>query len=217
MNIVQASQSRYSTKAFDASRKLSEQQVADIKELVRMSASSVNSQPWHFILAGSDEGKARIAKAAQGQFSFNERKILDASHVMVFCARTDMDEAYLLSLLESEDKDGRFANEEAKTGMHGARSYFVGLHREALNDVQHWIQKQVYLNVGTLLLGASAMGIDAVPIEGFDAQILNEEFGLTGKGFNSVVIVPLGYHSEDDFNAKLPKSRWPAEAVFTEL
>ncbi|HGH6026587.1 TPA: oxygen-insensitive NAD(P)H nitroreductase [Vibrio mimicus] len=217
MNIVQASQSRYSTKAFDASRKLSEQQVADIKELVRMSASSVNSQPWHFILAGSDEGKARIAKAAQGQFSFNERKILDASHVMVFCARTDMDEAYLLSLLESEDKDGRFANEEAKTGMHGARSYFVGLHREALNDVQHWIQKQVYLNVGTLLLGASAMGIDAVPIEGFDAQVLDEEFGLTEKGFNSVVIVPLGYHSEEDFNAKLPKSRWPAEAVFTEL
>ncbi|EGR1041524.1 TPA: oxygen-insensitive NAD(P)H nitroreductase [Vibrio cholerae] len=217
MNIVQASQSRYSTKAFDASRKLSEQQVADLKELVRMSASSVNSQPWHFILAGSDEGKARIAKAAQGQFSFNERKILDASHVMVFCARTDMDEAYLLSLLENEDKDGRFANEEAKTGMHGARSYFVGLHRETLNDVQHWIQKQVYLNVGTLLLGASAMGIDAVPIEGFDAQVLNEEFGLTEKGFNSVVIVPLGFHSEDDFNAKLPKSRWPAEAVFTEL
>lgn len=83
MNIVQASQSRYSTKAFDASRKLSEQQVADLKELVRMSASSVNSQPWHFILAGSDEGKTRIAKATQGGFSFNERKILDASHVMV--------------------------------------------------------------------------------------------------------------------------------------
>lgn len=53
MNIVQASQSRYSTKAFDASRKLSEQQVADLKELVRMSASSVNSQPWHFILAST--------------------------------------------------------------------------------------------------------------------------------------------------------------------
>ncbi|EJL6423953.1 oxygen-insensitive NAD(P)H nitroreductase [Vibrio cholerae] len=217
MNIVQASQSRYSTKAFDASRKLSEQQVADLKELVRMSASSVNSQPWHFILAGSDEGKTRIAKATQGGFSFNERKILDASHVMVFCAKTSIDDAYLLSLLDNEDKDGRFANEEAKTGMHGARSYFVNLHRENLNDAEHWMQKQVYLNVGTLLLGAAAMGIDAVPIEGFDAQVLNEEFGLTEKGFNSVVIVPLGFHSEDDFNAKLPKSRWPAKAVFTEL
>jgi len=39
MNIVQASQARYSTKAFDTNRKLTEQQVADIKELVRMSAS----------------------------------------------------------------------------------------------------------------------------------------------------------------------------------
>ncbi|EEY37176.1 oxygen-insensitive NAD(P)H-dependent nitroreductase NfsB [Vibrio mimicus] len=214
MNIVQASQSRYSTKAFDASRKLSEQQVADIKELVRMSASSVNSQPWHFILAGSDEGKARIAKAAHGQFSFNERKILDASHVMVFCAKTDIDDAYLLALLDNEDKDGRFTSEEAKTGLHDLRSNFVN---GSLNDAENWMQKQVYLNVGTLLLGAAAMGIDAVPIEGFDAQVLNEEFGLIEKGFNSLVIVPLGYHSEDDFNAKLPKSRWPAEAVFTEL
>lgn len=214
MNIVQASQSRYSTKAFDASRKLSEQQVADIKELVRMSASSVNSQPWHFILAGSDEGKARIAKAAQGQFSFNERKILDASHVMVFCAKTDIDDAYLLALLDNEDKDGRFTSEEAKTGLHDLRSNFVN---GSLNDAENWMQKQVYLNVGTLLLGAAAMGIDAVPIEGFDAQVLNEEFGLIEKGFNSLVIVPLGYHSEDDFNAKLPKSRWPAETVFTEL
>ncbi|ENM5775885.1 oxygen-insensitive NAD(P)H nitroreductase [Vibrio mimicus] len=214
MNIVQASQSRYSTKAFDASRKLSEQQVADIKELVRMSASSVNSQPWHFILAGSDEGKARIAKAAHGQFSFNERKILDASHVMVFCAKTDIDDAYLLALLDNEDKDGRFTSEEAKTGLHDLRSNFVN---GSLNDAENWMQKQVYLNVGTLLLGAAAMGIDAVPIEGFDAQVLNEEFGLIEKGFNSLVIVPLGYHSEDDFNAKLPKSRWPAETVFTEL
>ncbi|EPZ7317643.1 oxygen-insensitive NAD(P)H nitroreductase [Vibrio mimicus] len=214
MNIVQASQSRYSTKAFDASRKLSEQQVADIKELVRMSASSVNSQPWHFILAGSDEGKARIAKAAHGQFSFNERKILDASHVMVFCAKTDIDDAYLLALLDNEDKDGRFTSEEAKTGLHDLRSNFVN---GSLNDAENWMQKQVYLNVGTLLLGAAAMCIDAVPIEGFDAQVLNEEFGLIEKGFNSLVIVPLGYHSEDDFNAKLPKSRWPAEAVFTEL
>ncbi|EIC2761855.1 nitroreductase family protein, partial [Vibrio vulnificus] len=62
MTIVQAAQSRYSTKAFDASRKLPEEKVAAVKELIRMSASSVNSQPWHFIVASSEEGKARIAK-----------------------------------------------------------------------------------------------------------------------------------------------------------
>lgn len=30
--------------------------------------------------------------------------------------------------------------------------------------------KQVYLNVGNFLLGVAAMGLDAVPIEGFDAR-----------------------------------------------
>ncbi|HFQ5255118.1 TPA: oxygen-insensitive NAD(P)H nitroreductase [Vibrio vulnificus] len=217
MTIVQAAQSRYSTKAFDASRKLPEEKVAAVKELIRMSASSVNSQPWHFIVASSEEGKARIAKATQGGFAFNERKILDASHVVVFCAKTAIDEAYLLDLLESEDKDGRFADVEEKNGMHAGRSFFVNMHRFDLKDAHHWMEKQVYLNVGTLLLGASAMEIDAVPIEGFDAKVLDEEFGLREKGFTSVVIVPLGYHSEDDFNAKLPKSRWSAETVFTEI
>ncbi|HAS6387677.1 oxygen-insensitive NAD(P)H nitroreductase [Vibrio vulnificus] len=217
MTIVQAAQSRYSTKAFDASRKLPEEKVAAVKELIRMSASSVNSQPWHFIVASSEKGKARIAKATQGGFAFNERKILDASHVVVFCAKTAIDEAYLLDLLESEDKDGRFADVEAKSGMHAGRSFFVNMHRFDLKDAHHWMEKQVYLNVGTLLLGASAMEIDAVPIEGFDAKVLDEEFGLREKGFTSVVIVPLGYHSEDDFNAKLPKSRWSAETVFTEI
>ncbi len=75
------------------------------------------------------------------------------------------------------------------------------------------MEKQVYLNVGTLLLGASTLEIDAVPIEGF----VDEEFGLREKGYTSVVIVPLGYHAEDDFNAKTPKSRWDAETVFTEI
>ena len=50
-----------------------------------------NIQPWHFIIADTKEGKARVAKGAQGFYQFNEKKIMDASHVIVFCARTDAD------------------------------------------------------------------------------------------------------------------------------
>ncbi|WP_029846631.1 nitroreductase family protein, partial [Vibrio parahaemolyticus] len=107
--------------------------------------------------------------------------------------------------------------EEAKAAVRGGRSYFVNMHRFDLKDANHWMEKQVYLNVGTLLLGASTLEIDAVPIEGFDPKVLDEEFGLREKGYTSVVIVPLGYHAEDDFNAKTPKSRWDAETVFTEI
>lgn len=52
------------------------------------------------------------------------------------------------------------------------------MHRVDLKDDDQWMAKQVYLNVGNFLLGVAAMGTDAVPIEGFDAAILDEEFGL---------------------------------------
>ena len=48
---------------------------------------------------------------------------------------------------------------------------------------------------------------------GFDEDVLNEEFGLKEKGLRSSVIVSLGYRSENDFNAKLPKSRLPDEVI----
>lgn len=216
MNIVQNAKTRYSTKAFNPQKTLSEEHVQAIKDLVRMSPSSVNSQPWHFIVASTQEGKERIAKATQGGYEFNTRKVLDASHVLVFAAKTSIDDQYLTELLESEDQAGRFDNEESKQGMHGGRSFFVNLHRVDLKDANHWMEKQLYLNVGTLLLGASTMGIDAVPIEGFNPQVLDEEFGLREQGFTSAVIVPLGYRSDDDFNATLPKSRWSESRVFTE-
>lgn len=55
------------------------------------------------------------------------------------------------------------------------------MHRVDLKDDDQWMAKQVYLNVGNFLLGVAALGLDAVPIEGFDAAILDEEFGLKRK------------------------------------
>ena len=77
--------------------------------------------------------------------------------------------------------------------------------------------KQVYLNVGNFLLGVAALGLDAVPIEGFDAAIFDEEFGLKEKGYTSLVVVPVGHHSVEDFNATLPKSRLPQNITLTEV
>ena len=216
MDIIKASASRYSTKAFDASKKISQDDIAKVKDLLRLSPSSTNSQPWHFILASTDEAKARIAKATSGFYVFNERKVLDASHVVVFCAKTSMDETHLSALLNKENADGRFASQQAMEGQHKGRSYFANMHRFDLKDAQHWMEKQVYLNVGNFLLGVSALNIDAVPIEGFDARILDEEFGLREKGFTSLVIVPIGYRSVEDFNAALPKSRLDFSEILTE-
>ena len=216
MDTVTLAKRRYTTKAYDASRKIPQATVDALLEQLRHSPSSVNSQPWHFIVADSAEGKARLAKATEA-FAYNTPKILNASHVIVFATRTEMTEAHLHAVLDQEAADGRFRDDQARASQDTTRRGYVNLHRYDLKDAQHWMEKQTYLALGTALLGAAAHGLDATPIEGFDSKALDAELGLRERGFTSVVLLSLGYRSEDDFNAGLSKSRLPAETVFTFL
>ena len=215
MNIVEVAKARYATKKFDATKKISNEDFSQIKTLLRLSPSSINSQPWHFIIADSEEGKQQIAKGAEGAYSANNPKILDASHVILFCAKTEISDEYLQKITNQEELDGRFPKPEGKALALKVRGFYTDLHRKDWNDVDCWIQKQVYLNIGTILLGAGALGIDAVPIEGVDLEVLNQVFDLPSQGLTAVAVVALGYQAEDDFNAQLPKSRFPEEELFT--
>lgn len=217
MSLIEAVQQRYATKKFDPSKRITDELFEQVKALLRFSASSVNSQPWHFVIASTAEAKKRMTKGTQGVFSANEPKVLDASHVILFCSKTDMSDAYLDHLLENEDRDGRFANSEGKELAKKVRAFYADIHRVDLHDTQCWMEKQVYLNLGTVLLGAGVLGIDAVPIEGFDMRALNEEFALLEQGYTAVAMVALGYRHKEDFNASLPKSRLDEAEIFTLL
>ncbi len=204
--IVDTAKARYTTKFYDADKRISESDVQAIRDLLRFSPSSTNAQPWHFILAGTPEGKERVAGATAGAYSFNRNKIVDAS------------EEYLQHILDVEDADGRFvADPQAlREQMHGARSMFVDMHKEA-GDLDAWSQAQTYLNIGQFMLGVASLGIDATPMEGVDLDALDAEFGLREKGFRALVVVSLGYRAADDFNAALPKSRLPEAEIITEI
>lgn len=217
MNIINLLQKRYSAKDFDSSKKLSDEQVADIKLLLQLAPSSTNIQPWHFILATTDEGKARVVKSMHDFYSFNADKCMGASAVVVFATRVDISEEYLLHVLDVEERDGRFTEPEFKDQMHGGRSIFHGMHQYDYKDATHWAEKQVYLNLGNFLLGVAAMGLDALPMEGCDMKVLNEEFGLREKGFTASFAVAVGYHTDQDFNASLPKSRLPQSEIIEEI
>lgn len=158
-----------------------------------------------------------MAKAASGTYVFNERKILDASQ----CGgvlRENRDGRRLAAARGGSGRGrwpfrhpDRFAN-------HKGRTFFADMHRKELKDDDQWMAKQVYLNVGNFLLGVAAMGLDAVPIEGVDFAILDEEeFDLKAQGHTSLVVVPVGHHSVEDFNATLPKSRLPQSTTITEI
>lgn len=216
MNIVDVAASRYTCKAFDASRKLPEESLAALRSVLRFTPSSVNSQPWHFLIAASDAAKEKIAATLEGAYAYNAPKVRNASHVLVMCARTDLDDAHLDRVLAQEEADGRFSAPDGKTMQNNVRRFYVGLHRQN-QTMDAWIERQVYIALGTALQAAGALGIDACPMEGIDAQAIDAALGLPEQGLRCIVLVALGYHGPDDFNAKLPKSRLPEKAVFTEL
>lgn len=219
-DITDYAKSRQSAKAYNPSKKISPENIKKVKELLRYSPSSVNAQPWHFVLVSSDEAKAKVVKATEKLYPFNSQSIKDASHIVVFSSRRNIEEDYLLHVLEQEELDGRFKADPIafKERMHGGRNMFIDLHKNEFNDVEHWMQKQVYLNLGAFLLGISTLDIDATPMEGIDPTVLDQEFGLTSKGFESFAIVTLGYSDvKNDFNAALPKSRLPYADILTEV
>lgn len=181
-----------------------------------MSPSSTNIQPWNFVLAKTQEGKDLIAKSTEN-YGFNTQNILDAAAV-VFGASTEMTDEHLNLVLETEEKDGRFPLPEHKEGTDQGRRFFLQKHQYDLKDDKHWMEKQVYLNVGHLAFATAALGIESTIMEGFDAQILDEQLKFREKGFTSVVIMTLGYHEEnEDYNEKLPKSRLAEDKVIKEL
>jgi nitroreductase/dihydropteridine reductase len=93
----------------------------------------------------------------------------------------------------------------------------VNLHRYTQKDLPQWLEKQVYIALGSAMLGAANLGIDTTPMEGIDVPALDAEFGLHERGLTSLVMLSFGYHAETDFNAGLPKSRLAEEQVFTFL
>ncbi len=217
-DIIAAANRRYTTKAYDPNKKIPDETVQKLKDLLRLSPSSVNSQPWHFIMASTPEGKERVAKGTDEKFPFNSPSIRNASQVIVFASRLHADDAYLAQLLAQEEKDGRFPETAHKEKMDGGRKLFVGLNQTSPEAEVSWLARQTYLNLGQFLLGAAVLGLDATPMEGVDTDALDKEFGLKEKGYSALAVVTVGYHDTDnDYNAALPKSRLPFSEILTEI
>jgi nitroreductase/dihydropteridine reductase len=208
---------RHTCKAFDPTRTIAPADLAALRAVLRYAPSSINSQPWHFLIAGSDAAKARLTVATEGNFAYNTAKLRNCSHALVLCVRRELDDAHVAAILEQEDRDGRFPTPQARSNQNNSRNFYVNLHRNELRDSDAWMQRQVYIALGMLLQGAALLGIDACPIEGFDSAKLDAELQLAKRNLTAVVLVALGYRSADDFNAKMPKSRLTEMRMFTEI
>lgn len=217
MDLLNVSKTRYTTKAYDSTKKIPKDQFDRLLEVLRLTPSSINIQPWHFFIAADDAAKQRIAQSLVGKYAYNAPKVLDSSHTILFCTHADITEQHLENLINQDDASGRFKDETAKQSQKDARTGYVHYYRTEKGDIQRWAENQTFIALGQLLLAAGIEGLDATPIGGFNEQILTEELQLKEQGLVPSVILTLGFRSENDFNAKLPKSRLDAESIFTHL
>jgi nitroreductase len=198
---------RYATKQFDIQRKINAQDWAALQEALLLSPSSAGLQPWQFIVVTDPAVRARLKPASYGQ-----AQITDASHLVVFAAKTNLGEA---------DVDAHLKNVAAIQGVGiekllPLRNMIIGGIVNGLDQPARaaWARNQVYIALGNLLTSAAVLGIDACPMEGFDHAQYDEILGLKSKGLASAVIATLGYRSAADKYAGAPKARFPKEQVF---
>lgn len=195
MDIVELVRTRYTTKHYDPARRISDRDIADLMEVLRLSPSSVNSQPWHFFVTGTDEGKARVMPAV---LDFNRPRVADASHLVVFAVPVEFTEERFRRLVAQELADGRVTAEDAASGAADAgRRHFVGLHQVTQEELLSWETRQAYIAMGFLLWAAAERGIDSTCLEGLDMAKMDECLGLAEKGLRTVCAVSLGYRPSE--------------------
>ena len=199
--VVEALNWRYATKAYDTAKKIPADVWKTLEQSLVLAPSSYGLQPYKFLVVNDAAKRAELRPHSWGQ-----PQITDASHLVVFAARTTLTERHVDEFIQRVS-DVRGVPADA---LGGYRDIMVGdlVKGPRSAVVQHWAARQAYIALGELLTTAALLGVDATPIEGFNPAEYDKLLKLEGTGYSSVVVAALGYRSAEDKYASLPKVRF---------
>lgn len=214
--IIKDLETRYTAKRYDATKQIPKDDLAVIYEAMRLSPSSINSQPWKFIVIESDQAKQRMHDTFANKFQFNQPHIKTASHIVLFAHNPKYTRENYGQVIDADIANGRTQQENREQAF-GAYA-FVDLNTTEDGNNAAWTKAQTYIALGNTMHAAARLGIDSTPMEGVDAELIGEIFADELNGYVCDVALVLGYHDKaEDYNAKLPKSRLAAEQVIQVL
>jgi nitroreductase len=200
---------RYATKKFDATKKISTEDLNILKEAIRLSSSSYGLQPYKIIIVENPELRAQLLGAAYGQ-----SQVVDASHLIVFANETNINDQTIEKYI-TRIGDTRNIHVESLTGF---GNYMKGAINHLTEEEKNiWASKQTYLALGNLLNAAAELKIDVTPMEGFVPAQVNEILGLNALGLNASLMATVGYRHTEDATQHLKKVRKSNEELFITL
>jgi nitroreductase / dihydropteridine reductase len=211
MDIIKSLQWRYAAKRMTG-QKLPAQDLETILEAIRLSASSYGLQPYEVFVIENEEVKKQMQPMAYGQV-----QIVESSHVLVFAAWNSVSEAHIDEYLQAySDTSGMPVEKLLAFGLKDRMMQSIVALPQ--NEQYHWAAKQAFIALGTGIIAAASLEIDATPMEGFMPSKVDELLGLPEKNLRSVVLLSLGYRdAASDFMSKSPKHRRSSEKFFTKI
>ncbi len=199
MDFLHIAQSRYTTKKYDPNKKVDNETIENLKEIIRLSPSSINSQPWKFTFVSDEKVKSELA-----EFSYNNKqKVLDASHVVVF------------GVIKNAET---FENEKLTLLPEVVTSYYNRvLKSKGDEQVMTWLTSQVYLSLGFFLSATASLGIDSTPMEGIQTEAYDRV--LQNDDYKTLFAVAIGYRDKEDTNQPVhtPKFRLEKDQIIRSI
>ncbi|MCE8037409.1 NAD(P)H-dependent oxidoreductase [Halomonas sp. MCCC 1A11062] len=209
MSLLDDLQWRYAAKAYDPTRKVSNEDIGRIVEAARLAPTSSGLQPFRIVLIEDSELRDRMIPG-----SLNPDCMRECSHVLVFAAWDRytverIDRVYDRMTDERGLPRGRFGSytDQLKT---------VYTNQPPEENFSH-AARQTYIALGMALVQAAELRIDATPAEGFDNAVIDEVLNLREQGLRSVSLMYIGYSDKErDWLAPMKKVRVPKEEFIIE-
>ncbi|MBL5856499.1 nitroreductase family protein [Bacillus sporothermodurans] len=192
---------RRSIKSYDKNVKISREEMEEILTLATRAPSSVNMQPWRFLVIESPEAKAKLAPLAR----FNQTQVETSS--VVIAVFGDLNNFEKFEEIYGAAVDKGLMPLEVKEQIHASFSgYYETASREEMKDV-------VLVDGGLvsmqLMLAARAYGYDTNPMGGYEKDQIAEAFGLDKERYIPVMLISIGKAADNGH----PSVRLPIDQV----
>ena len=217
MSLIDSLNWRYATKKFDSTKKVSDADIATLKEAVRLTPSSYGFQLYKVIVVTNQKIKDKLYKK-----SYYQSQIRDCSHLFVFCSYKEVEEKHIdefINLMEEarqqDDERGYLdkLKSKAKIVAYGKIAK-TDLGNRNKDELFNWMQKQCYLAISQLMVACADMKIDSCPFEGFSTEGYDRILELEDRNLTSTVLLPVGYRAENDRHQYRNKVRKPNNLLF---
>ena len=193
---------RHACKAFDVSKKISDEDMYAILEMGRKSPSSFGMEGWKFLVITNDALKAKLRPAC-----WNQEQITSCSHLVVVLAgiaSLKPQSGLVKKRFERRDMP------QEKLDMY-LNLYASHLAQTLASDanIYAWSARQTYIAAANMMTYAATLGIDSCPIEGFEKEKVEEILQLDTTQFQVAMLLPFGYR----INPQSTQLRRPFEEV----